>query len=166
MDYWIAIDTRKIGPLPLDEVVNHPVTPETLVWRDGLPTWVPAGSLPELAEAFGWDRKPPVTQPMPAGAAFMPPVPSPVDRQPLTDSEIPPMPPTYLGWCIAAIICCCMIPAIVALIYSVRVSSLYNSGDFKGAQKASDRTELWLIIAITLGLLSLPFMIVMQVLAA
>ncbi len=152
MDYWIATDNRKIGPLPLSEVLNHPVTPRTLVWRDGLPTWVPAGSIPELAEAFGWDRKPPV--------------PSPVASQPLTDSEIPPMPPTYLGWCIAAIICCCMIPAIVALIYSVRVSSLYNSGDFKGAQKASDRTELWLIIAITLGLLSLPFMIVMQILSA
>lgn len=164
MDYWIAIDNRKIGPLPLDEVVNHPVTPETLVWRDGLPTWVPAGSLPELAEAFGWDRKPHMPQSMPA--ACRPPVPSPGATQPLTDSEIPPMPPTYLGWCIAAIVCCCMIPAIVALIYSVRVSSLYNSGDFKGAQKASDRTELWLIVAITLGLLSMPFMIVTQILTA
>lgn len=164
MDYWIAIDNQKIGPLPLDEVVKRPVTPDTLVWRDGLPTWVPAGSIPELAEAFGWSHSPAASQNRYVNASTQ--ADTPGNYAPRIENEIPPMPPTYLGWSIAAILCCCMIPAIVALVYALRVSSLYNSGDFKGAEKASNRAELWLIIAVTLGLVSLPFMIVTQLLSS
>ena len=74
------------------------------------------------------------------------------------------MPPTYLGWSIAALILCCMIPAIVAIIYASKVSSRYSEGDYEGSRKASDIAEIWLIISVTLGLVSIPFWVILSML--
>lgn len=168
MDYWIAVDNRKTGPLKLADVIALCPSPDTLVWHQGLPTWLPAREVPELAAAFGWNSAAPVPPAPPAGTPVAPPVAAPAyTRSRNTSGEIPPpMPRTYLGWSIAAIVLCCMIPAIVSLVYAVKVSSRYSSGDFAGSQKASDRAELWLIISIVCGLVSLPFMILFQILAA
>lgn len=68
---------------------------------------------------------------------------------------MPPMPATYLLWAVLALVFCCTIPAIVAIIYATKVSSRYYSGDYEGAEKASKNAELWIIIAFSLGILSL-----------
>lgn len=72
-----------------------------------------------------------------------------------------PMPPTYLVWSVVALVCCCFIPAIIAIIYSAKVSSKYYAGDYAGAVKASERAQIWIIVAIVSGLvvntLYMPF---------
>jgi hypothetical protein len=75
--------------------------------------------------------------------------------QQMPPSQMPPMPTTYLLWAVLALVFCCTIPAIVAIIYSTKVSSRYYSGDYEGAEKASKNAELWIIIAFSLGILSL-----------
>lgn len=52
MKYYIMHYGQQTGPMDAAELRNYGVTPETKVWREGLPEWVPASSLPELAFLF------------------------------------------------------------------------------------------------------------------
>ncbi len=74
-----------------------------------------------------------------------------------------PMPPTYLVWSVVTTILCCLIPGIVAIIFSAQVSSKFYQGDIEGARRASRNAEIWIIISFVLGVLSntlyLPLMI-------
>ena len=80
-----------------------------------------------------------------------------------TAQDAPVMPPTYLVWSVVMTVLCCMIPGIVAIIYSAQVSSKFYQGDIEGARRASRRAEIWIIISFVLGVLSntlyLPLMI-------
>lgn len=83
---------------------------------------------------------------------------------PGSDPNRPPMPKTYMVWSIIAILLCCFIPAIVAIIYSSQVNSKYYSGDYEGAERASRNAQIWIIISFVLGLvgstLYIPIMII------
>ena len=189
MDYWIAIDKQKIGPLSLDEVRRRRLAPETLVWHKGLPTWREAGSLPELADSLAGSENmessetsevtvdsespentglnaTPTPPPTPVPPAYREPAiryAMPNAMKPQTD-PIPEKPATYLGWNIAAIILCCFITGIIGVIYSSKVSSRYDMGDYDGARRASETAGLLLIISIVAGLVLLPFQILMNLL--
>lgn len=167
MDYWIAIDKKKIGPMSLSDVRDRRLSPNTLVWHNGLPTWQRASELPELegSLAEGAPELPELEREE-APIYVMPVVPATPSAALHPDNKpkvIPPQPPTYLGWSIAAILLCCMPFAIVALVYALKVSSNYRSGDFAAAQKASERAEIWLILSIVVGLVWLPFSIVLGI---
>lgn len=75
-----------------------------------------------------------------------------------------PMPPTYLVWSVIMTVLCCLIPGVVAIIFSSQVSSKYFAGDIEGAKKASRNAEIWIIVSFVLGVLSatlyLPIMMV------
>lgn len=65
-----------------------------------------------------------------------------------------PMPPTYLVWSVVMTILCCMIPGIVAIIYSAKVSSKFYEGDIEGSRRASRNAEIWIIISFVLGVIT------------
>ena len=92
-----------------------------------------------------------------------PPPPAAPYFQPQQD-KCEPKPPTYLGWSIAALLLCCLVTGVIAVIYASRVTTCYDSCDYEGARKASENAELWLIISFTLGIVSLPFQIVLAML--
>lgn len=52
--YWFAENGQKVGPMTLSELTaagdSARVTGATLVWKAGLADWVPASSVPEIAE--------------------------------------------------------------------------------------------------------------------
>ncbi len=66
----------------------------------------------------------------------------------------PVMPPTYLVWSVVMTLLCCFIPGIVAIVNSSQVSSKFYQGDIEGAQRASRRAEIWIIISFVLGVIS------------
>lgn len=69
MDFWIIVDQRHAGPFSLEQLRGQGITPDRLVWHDGLTDWTPAGDVPALAGLFA---------PEPAEVADpCPPVPSP-----------------------------------------------------------------------------------------
>ena len=74
---------------------------------------------------------------------------------------VPKRPPHNLFWSVVAVIFCCSIPAIVAIVYGALVTSKYNQGDYAKAQKYSDISAWWCIAAIVLGVISLPISILM-----
>lgn len=47
--YYIVIDEKREGPFTLAQLSQFHITPQTLVWTAGMPDWMPASSLPELA---------------------------------------------------------------------------------------------------------------------
>ncbi len=65
------------------------------------------------------------------------------------------MPPTYLVWSILVTIFLSRIIGIIAIVYSVRVSSCYYAGNYEGAAYASRQARLWVRVPayIVLGLL-------------
>lgn len=97
----------------------------------------------------------PTPPPMPD--AEQPPVyhPAPEQQPPVcvSPADAPVMPSTYLLWSVLCIVFCCTIPGIVATVFSCQVSSRFYNGDYEGAEKASRRAQLWIIIAFCLGVL-------------
>lgn len=63
-----------------------------------------------------------------------------------------PMPDTYLVWSVVITILCCLIPGIIAIIYSSSVSSKYFAGDIEGAKRASRRAQIWCIVSVLAGI--------------
>ena len=55
--FWLAIDGVPAGPFEMnalaERVRSGALTPATLVWRDGMAQWAPAGDVAELATLFG-----------------------------------------------------------------------------------------------------------------
>lgn len=68
-----------------------------------------------------------------------------------------PMPDTYLVWSVIITILCCLIPGVVAIIYSASVSSKYYAGDLEGAKRASRNAQVWCIVSIVVGILWATF---------
>jgi hypothetical protein len=74
----------------------------------------------------------------------------------------PPQPPAaqapknYLVWSILVTLFCCLIPGIVAIVFSAQVNGLWAQGRYAEAQKASARARTWVIISAVLGLIGGP----------
>ncbi len=162
---------REVAVLPEDtpeslEAKVHEV--EYLIFPEAVVKTVAAITPPELpksvddawAEALGVPNNvPPIpnnpTTPQPHNLT----TPQPRNLATTTD----PMPPTYLVWSVVTTILCCLIPGIVAIIFSAQVSSKFYQGDIEGARRASRNAEIWIIISFVLGVLTntlyLPLMI-------
>ena len=64
-----------------------------------------------------------------------------------------PMPNTYLVWSVVISLLCCLIPGVIAIIYSASVSSKYYKGDIEGAKRASRNAQIWCIASIICGII-------------
>lgn len=93
--------------------------------------------------------------PEPQAACFNP-APSGLSQgnQASAPAERKPMPKSYLLWAILATIFCCMPAGIVAIVFSTQVSSRYFVGDEAGAEKASNRAQIWIIASIVLSIIT------------
>lgn len=54
----MMINGQRIGPLPVEALVANGLRPDTPVWREGMPEWVAASSLPELSYLFSSRHEP------------------------------------------------------------------------------------------------------------
>lgn len=165
MNYWAVIDRQKFGPLTLEEIRKMPLREDSYVWHNGLTSWVKASDVPELADLFAAsaDEVPAVPEESAAPSRPLPPPPPPPAPPVWNNSTVrPPKPPTYLAWSIVSIICCCLLFGIIAVVYAVKVTPLYDQGNYEGARQASEKAEMWLIIAITAGIVAFPFQVILS----
>jgi membrane protease subunit (stomatin/prohibitin family) len=55
--FFLGVNGQQIGPIPASELPAHiasgELTPQTLLWRQGMAEWVAAQTLPEVAQLFG-----------------------------------------------------------------------------------------------------------------
>ena len=76
MSYYMADGNVQKGPFPMEHLLGQGLRRETLVWREGMPQWQKAESVPELAGLFGTGVNQPQQQqyapppPPPGGGPF------------------------------------------------------------------------------------------------
>lgn len=50
MDYFLADGNTRRGPFPAEMLLRQGMRADTLVWREGMPQWLPAEQVPELRD--------------------------------------------------------------------------------------------------------------------
>jgi TM2 domain-containing membrane protein YozV len=77
VNYYIADGSTQRGPFTVEALRAQGLGPETLVWREGAPNWVPAGQVEELVRAgcVAGAGSPSVPPPPPPPGAAYPPIP-------------------------------------------------------------------------------------------
>lgn len=48
MYYYVIVNGTQQGPYQIHQLQSLHITPTTMMWREGLPQWVPAAQIPEL----------------------------------------------------------------------------------------------------------------------
>lgn len=64
----------------------------------------------------------------------------------------PTRPNSYLALAIISTILCCLPAGIVSIVYSTKVNSLYEDGNYAEAEKASKNAKTWGIVSIAVAL--------------
>lgn len=59
MNYYIICNGRQIGPVPKEELLNYGLTPNSMIWTEGMPNWVSAYTVPELMDLLRQPRTSP-----------------------------------------------------------------------------------------------------------
>ena len=83
-EFYLVKDNQSLGPMPITQLLGCGMTPESLVWCEGMPDWVPANQVTELAHLFA-PAQPQVPQTPQVPQAPQPvqaPAPAPVQPQP------------------------------------------------------------------------------------
>ncbi|MCM1292453.1 MAG: GYF domain-containing protein [Bacteroides sp.] len=92
MDNWYLIyEGQQVGPLSVDQLLAYRPTPNTLVWKDGLPEWKPLYNFPELMSRVNQPAQPQNTH-----QAFVPPTYSPAPA-PAKDKTVAGLLAIFLG---------------------------------------------------------------------
>ncbi len=180
--YWIIKDGKACGPMPREALTG--MSANTKVWRQGLPQWIPAAQLPEVADLIAQPQQPqPYFQQQPPTA---PQQPAPEVQAPAPEAprvaQVPYVAPrTHLT---AAIIIAAVIfvlfffflspfeiltsPSFYILLLSSLLSirsaliarRLWLSQMEEEAKKRNDRTIEWITINIVLAITLFPFHVV------
>ena len=167
------------------------IPPTTLVWRDGMDTWVNANEILELSSHYlrppKYEEEPLVEEedasqipinelneesnevsedePQEVACEVVPPMFEQSNCKENSDcenskyrikEEQKECPPSYLVWAILSTFCCCQVFGIIAIIYAAKVQPKFNSGDYEGAAKYSERAALWIILSFVCGLALSP----------
>lgn len=66
----------------------------------------------------------------------------------------PIKPDNYLVWSILITLFCCLIGGIVAIVYSSKVNSCWDKGDYQGAYENSKNAKTWCIVSVCIGLVT------------
>ena len=150
MNYYYTDGRERFGPFSLEELKGKNLTMDTLVWREGLTDWIPAGNLDELKPFF---------QESTYTSTF--------DQSNIANR--PPMPKSWLVEAILITILCCLPFGIVAIILSMKSESFWNLGEYKAAQMLSEESGRWIKIGLICGVifwfLSFMFMFMVRSMA-
>lgn len=140
--YYIIRNNQPAGPYTIEELAAMGITPDTIVWAEDIADWIPAYQVNELTSLFASTtaQAPPYQVPY-SQATEAPSYNTTVPKA--RPSVRPPMPPTYLVWSILVTIFLSRIIGIIAIVYSIQVSSRYYAGNYEGAAYASRQARLW-----------------------
>lgn len=150
MKYYFVKDEQQFGPFPLEELVRL-INADTLVWRSGLESWVPARELEEVAQqlsTIGEEVPPPPPQgeQTPPAQPPLPPQGSPIWQVDQSKAFLP-CPPDNMVWAILATLLCCLPLGIVAIIYASKVDKAYAAGNYQEAVSHSRNAVRYSIAA-------------------
>ena len=145
--FFLDKNNQQQGPVQPERLAENGVTPQTLVWTEGMTDWAPAATIAELhpflqTPVSGTCPPPPPHQNQPPKATLH------------SQTYQMPLPDNHLVWAILSTVCCCLPFGIVAIIKSMQVNDFYNSGNYEQALIAADEAKNWCIISLVLGIVS------------
>lgn len=154
MSNWYYVNSRgqQIGPVSYDSLASAGLTPNTMVWTEGMPQWAAAGTVQQLSPLF-------MTPPPHAGnySAYQ----STGQQQGYTQAYQQPgpqqpgagmRPNNHFTWAIISILLC-TIGGIIATVYASKVNDRWARGDYNGAIDAAGTAKTWCIVSTITGAL-------------
>lgn len=139
--YYLDLNRRQQGPVPADALKSYGVTAQTLVYAQGMNSWLPACQVEELKQDFDGAVPPP-----PGGAPMM------------QQNETPPS--SNMVWAILTTLFCCLPFGIVSIVYASKVDSHWYANQRDAARAASKSASNWaLAAAITGGVIIAAYII-------
>lgn len=185
--YYIDDATKQqCGPFALADLQSKGITPSTLVWRSGMPNWLEAQSVSELAPLFGGQATQTETQQAQATQStseqsYAQPQYSQNQYNGNTQyngnayntnsnwnkqsgiNDVRPMPKNWLVESILVTVLCCLPFGIAGIVSATKVESLYYSGDYEAAEQASKDAKKWTIVGFcstfVIGILYVVFVV-------
>lgn len=137
--YYLNRSNQQCGPVDESELKNYDVTPETLVWAEGMAGWQKAVTVVPGCYL--------------AGAAVPPPPPGAVPPAPVAGTTVADgCPDNYLVWSILATVLCCVPAGAVAIVSSTKVDPLWRKGRYEEARKNASNAKTWCIVSLVAGL--------------
>lgn len=120
--------------------VNEEVVPAFQTHESGAPPPIPDFAPPPLPESFDSENPYASSDSSSYGSSQLP------------AHEVPNHLPLSIIAAVLTLCCCCIPFGIIPLIFSIQVNSKLASGDYAGAQSASDNAKLWAWICIGVAL--------------
>lgn len=135
MKYYIAVNKQAQGPYEINELKQHGVTPDTMLWHEGMTSWVAARDIPEVKAALFQNSTPPIA-----------------DEQ--------QKPKTWLVESILCTVFCCQIFGIIAIVMSALAESTWGRKDYAEAKNKSKQARTWVLVSFITGLVGVFFYII------
>lgn len=129
--------------MELGQLVRE-ITPDTLIWTPGMQNWQAANTVPEVADLLRQNANSQQNAEIWNGGTYN-------GNNWEQPANIPPCPDTYLVWAILSFVLCCWPLGIVAIVYAVKVKSLWSRGSYEDAARASRQARLFTILSAVLG---------------
>lgn len=153
--YYIDTNGQQAGPVMADELIQHGVTADTFVWREGMSNWEKASTVSELKSLFVQTPPPiPPFSPQPQPQSQPQSQPQPKSQQNYSNdhgSKYEPVPDNNLVLAIVSTILCCWPVGLVAIIHATKVEKLWHSGQKELAKAKAEEAKNWAIGSIVLG---------------
>lgn len=163
MQIYVFRNGERTGPYSVEQLALSDITPDTLVWYQGLSQWVAAGSVDALSHIFRNSQTPP--PPPGFSNEQYPPTPN-------RNKFVPPCPSTFMSLAVVSVVLSClslstgfgvisMAFAIVAIVKAKEVVRRYHEGDYVAAEKSSRAACIWGIVSVvtTVALILLRVML-------
>ena len=148
MDKYFFLNSKneQSGPVSPTEFGVYGITASTMVWKQGMQNWMQAGQIPELSQYISSSLPPtPPTPPSYGGSAYS-------GRSNMSGNyggggiNKPLKPSSHMVWAILTTLFCCLPVGVYSIVLSSKVDSLYNMGDYAGAQEKSNEARNWILV--------------------
>ena len=153
--YFYIEEGQQRGPVAIDQLPEL-ITPQTLVWREGMAEWMIADRIPEvhaLLSPAGSVTADAPQQPIHTAPPAIPAAPSPL--------YLPAKPNNYLVWSILLTVLCGSVPGMIGIALGITCNQRYAEGDYKGAELASSMAKNCLIVSVALALILIGVLVMM-----
>ena len=148
MKYYIAVNNQPQGPFEIGELSQKNITPETLLWCEGMSGWLPAKNIAEVNNALFSTVVPPLYNPHSCNNQQVPPIPQ--ATAPATPTVQKPK-----TWLVESILCtvfCCQIFGIVAIIMSALAESAWSRKDYEETEAKAKQARTWVLVSFITGI--------------
>lgn len=145
--YYVDNNGFQAGPVYPKEFGKLGVNKNTLVWRNGMTKWLPAGQLSELSFCFRQNVQAVKTTPI-----IKPQPPKNTQQQPLQNTQ--QRPDNFMVWAILSTIFCCIPTGIAAIVNANDVDTLWYEGKHQKSIEAMKDARKWTFISLGIGIAS------------